>query len=177
MQTTTTLTLWEEILADPRFRDLPYKVETTEHGQIIMSPHKLRHSRAQGRLMRLLVQHLGDRGEEIVEFAIETPKGVKVPDVVWISDERLARIPEDAAASPVVPEIVVEVLSAGNTVAEMEDKRRLYFDGGALEVWLVAVDGQVTFYDAAGRMEASRLAPSFPARVEGRSKDEVRRSK
>lgn len=35
MQTTT---LWEEIVADPRFEDFPYKVETNQHGQVILSP-------------------------------------------------------------------------------------------------------------------------------------------
>ncbi len=47
---TTTATLWEEIVSDPRFENLPYKIETTEHGQIIMSPHKLWHSYAQSEI-------------------------------------------------------------------------------------------------------------------------------
>lgn len=162
MQTTTTL--WEEILEDPRFQDLPYKVETTEHGQIILSPQRPLHGRLQSRLVQLLPRYL-EGGDAAVEFAVETPKGVKVPDVVWMSNERWDSFPENAAASPVMPEIAVEVLSPGNTAAEMEEKRQLYFDGGALEVWIVAADGRVTFYDAAGPMEASRLAPAFPAQV------------
>ena len=107
MQTTTTL--WEEIVADPRFQDLPYKVETNEHGQVILSPHKVSHSFSQGEILLLLRDHLARPGRSAVEFAIDTPKGVKAPDVVWVSEERLAQIPEDAAASPVAPDLVVEV--------------------------------------------------------------------
>lgn len=116
--------------------------------------------------MRLLTEHLSEDGEGIVGFAVETPPGVKVPDVVWISAERLAHIPEDAAASPVMPEIAIEVVSEGNIHGEMEEKRRLYFGNGALEVWIVSAEGQVTFYGPEGRLEASRLAPAFPARLE-----------
>lgn len=65
-----------------------------------------------------------------------------------------------------MPEICIEVLSRSNTAAEMEDKRRLFFEGGAGEVWIVDADGRVTFYDANGTLEASKLAPDFPATVE-----------
>jgi Uma2 family endonuclease len=162
MQMTTTL--WEEILANPRFADLPYKVETTEHGQIVLSPQKPRHGRLQSLLSNVLAQHL-DHGATAVEFAVETPKGVKVPDVVWMSDERWEAFPEDAAASPVMPEIVVEVLSVSNTAAEMEEKRRLYFTGGAQEVWIVTPEGDITFYGPGGLHESSQLVPTFPRRL------------
>ena len=101
-----------------------------------------------------------------MEFAVTTRKGVKVPDVVWIAAERLADIPDDAEASPVMPEIVVEVLSEGNTEAEIAEKRRLYLDEGAQEVWTCAPDGTVAFYDADGPIEASALVPSFPATID-----------
>jgi Uma2 family endonuclease len=91
---------------------------------------------------------------------------VKVPDVVWISKERLAEMPDDAEASPVMPEVVVEVLSEGNTDAELAAKRQLYFDEGAVEVWTCAADGTMTFHDETGAIEASAVVPSFPREVE-----------
>ena len=161
MQTTT---LWEDILDDPRFQGLPHKIETTEEGQIILSPHKPRHGRLQSRLSQLLMEHL-EGGAAAVGFAVETPKGVKAPDVVWMSNERWDAFPEDAAASPLMPEIAIEVVSSGNTSRELEEKRRLYFEGGALEVWIVTAEGQVTFFVAEGQVEASHLAPAFPRSV------------
>ncbi len=166
METTAEVArLWRRVLRDPHLRNLPYKVETNQHGQIVLSPRKPRHSFAQTRISDLLRDHLTQPGARAVEFAVETTKGVKVPDVVWISEERLAGIPDDAESSPVMPELCVEVLSEDNTVAEIDEKRRLYFESGALEVWICATNGTMTFYDPSGEIPASTLAPSFPASV------------
>jgi hypothetical protein len=35
---------WLEIASDPLLSELPYKVETNHRGQIILSPHKNRHT-------------------------------------------------------------------------------------------------------------------------------------
>lgn len=157
---------WEEICADPHLQDLPYKVETNEHGQIVLSPHKNIHSFLQTAIVDLLREHINRPGRRGVEFAVDTPKGTKAPDVIWISEERLKDKPEDSASSPVMPEICVEVLSSSNTKAEMEEKRQLYLDGGAEEVWVVSEEGAVTFHDASGRLSTSKRVPSFPAQVD-----------
>ena len=81
MESTIT-TAWQRVLDDPALRNLPYKVETNETGQIILSPHKPRHSHAQTRITDLMRDHATQPGERAVEFAVETRKGVKVPDVV-----------------------------------------------------------------------------------------------
>ena len=161
-----TATAWHRVLNDPQLRELPYKVETNEHGQIVLRPHKPQHGLRQSRITDLLRDHLQDDGARAVEFAVETRKGVKVPDVVWLSAERLARVPEDAEASPVVPDLVVEVLSEGNTESEIAEKRRLYLDEGAREVWTCAPDGTLSFYDADGARDGSALVPSFPSTVD-----------
>ena len=166
MESTITTT-WQRVLDDPHLRDLPYKVETNETGQIILSPRKLRHRFAQTHITDLMCDHATQPGEPAVAFAVETRKGVKVPDVVWISRERWEALPDDAEASPFAPEICVEVLSSANTDAEMEEKRRLHFEGGAREVWLCDEGGQMTFY-AAGKEEPvarSLLMPGFPSTI------------
>lgn len=164
--------LWRRALQDPSLRELPFKVETNEHGQLVLSPHKPKHSLQQSRiatrLRELASQSDLPAGEAVVEFAVETPRGIKVPDVVWISAERLARIPPEAEASPAMPELVIEVLSKGNTTAELEEKRRLYLRGGALEAWTCDTDERMTFFGADGEMRASGLVPSFPVRLEPR---------
>ena len=162
----TTTTAWEQVLDDPSLQDLPYKVETNKQGQIILSPHKLKHSRGRSAIVSLLGDLLED-GETFVEAAIETNDGVKVADVAWMSEARWQSMPEDAAAAPVAPEICVEVLSRANTAAEMEGKRRLYFERGAEEVWLCDEKGRVVFYvqGEAAPAERSRLVPDFPASI------------
>jgi len=162
METTTS---WHRVLEDPQLRELPYKIETNEHGQIVLSPHKPQHGLQQGHLVRLLNQST-DSGATAVEFAVETAKGVKVPDVIWISEDRLAQMPEEAEASPVMPEVVIEVLSEGNTEAEIAEKRQLYLDEGAEEVWTCGVNGTMQFYDRDGTRNHSALVPSFPDQVE-----------
>lgn len=161
--------LWRRALTEPSLRDLPFKVETNAYGQLIMSPHKPRHSLQQSRisiLLREIAPGAGlPPGEAVTEFAVETAGGIKVPDVVWISEQRLAELPEDAEASPVIPELVIEVLSKGNTRAEIEEKRRLYFETGAEEVWTCSPEGRLTFYTPAGEVPTSRMFPSFPARL------------
>ena len=161
-----TLSAWSRALRDPSLRDLPYKIETNEYGQLVMSPQKPRHGHAQARITELLTQLVQLPGRRAVEFAIETPKGVKLPDVVWISEERWSQIPEDAEASPVAPEICIEVLSKSNTSAEIDEKRRLYFDRGALEVWTCDSEGDLRFFTASGEQPASPLVPDFPMHLD-----------
>ena len=69
----------------------------------------------------------------------------------------------------IAPEICVEVLSPGNTRAEMEEKRALLFEAGAEEVWFCDTKGRMFFFlkvrpDEA--VEKSELCPDFPAVVE-----------
>ena len=163
---------WSEVLRDPQFNDLPYKIETNARGQLVLSPQKHDHSFSQYRIGRLIEEqmkkHEDHTGRVGVEFALHTTDGVKVPDVIWISEECARQIPDDAEASLVAPEICVEVLSESNTEAEMNEKRRLFFEAGAAEVWLVERSGSVRFFDADGERERSSLAPEFPERVEAK---------
>jgi Uma2 family endonuclease len=137
---------------------------------LVLSPHKLRHSYYQKRIADLLRAHLeryaaAGNGEWMMAFAVETAGGVKVPDVVWISEERWTTIPEDAEASAVCPELVVEVLSRSNTTAEMDDKRRLYFEAGAHEFWTCDINGRMRFFGPAGEPAPSEMVPAFPASI------------
>ena len=159
--------VWQRVLKDPAFLDLPYKVETTETGQIILSPRKLRQSFTKTRIADLIFDYAKNPGELAVSFPVETRKGVKVPDVVWISQERLDALPDDVEASPFAPELCVEVLSSANTDAEMEQKRRLYFERGAREVWLCDEEGQMTFFVAEEEEPIARslLLPGFPSNI------------
>ena len=165
MQTTQTVhqARWNEIVDDPALRDLPYKVETNARGQLILSPHSNQHSWLQLRVQELLFE-CKPEGRPPAEFAISTPEGVKTPDVAWVSSERVEKMRQTGDPSTLAPEICIEVLSPTNTKAEMKEKRSLYFEAGAEEVWIVEENGTVRFY-ADEELDASRLAPDFPRKL------------
>jgi len=113
---------------------------------------------------------LNDRlagGRAVQAYPIQTSAGVRVADVVWRSEERWSEIrAAGAVPAPVAPEICIEVQSSSNTDAEMAEKRSLYFEAGAIEVWLCDESGHLRFFDPDGEMAQSKLVPSIPARVE-----------
>jgi Uma2 family endonuclease len=155
---------WQEVCEHPSLQDLPFKIETNERGEIVMAPVRVAHSAYQGEISFLLrSQRQG--GKVLAECAIKTTKGTKVADVAWASDARFAQIKDETECS-VAPEVCVEVLSLSNTDDEIVEKRKLYFDQGALEVWLCHGDGAIHFYNTAGRLEQSVLFPHFPQQVE-----------
>ena len=168
MPTTTTKTKehqarWNEIVRDPALRDLPYKVETNEQGQILLSTHPNRHSFQQYDIQKLLEQHAPE-GVVPPEFALATPKGVKAPDVVWMSPDRRKEIKATGDPTTLAPEICVEVMSDSNTWSEMDQKRTLYLEAGAEEVWVRSQDGRVRFFSEE-ELDQSNLAPGFPKEV------------
>jgi Uma2 family endonuclease len=62
-----------------------------------------------------------------------------IPDLVWISTDRLARILDESGHLLAAPELVVEVLSAGsdNERRDREVKRKLYAIRGVQEYWII----------------------------------------
>ncbi|MEK7866268.1 MAG: Uma2 family endonuclease [Planctomycetota bacterium] len=63
---------------------------------------------------------------------------VRIPDVSFVSWEKLpGRVLPKAPIPALGPDIAVEVLSEGNTPAEMRRKTREYFAAGARLVWLI----------------------------------------
>ncbi|WGV28525.1 Uma2 family endonuclease [Halotia branconii] len=61
-----------------------------------------------------------------------------IPDVVWISRERLAQLLDDEGHLRGAPELVVEVLSPGTTNErrDREAKLKLYSSTGVQEYWI-----------------------------------------
>ncbi len=143
---------WQDVLADKSLHDLPYKIELNEKGLIEMSPASFTHSLLQGRLTKLIGNQLA--GEVFTELAIQTTKGVRVPDVAWGSKEYVKKHKKDIFALS-APEICVEIISPSNTPNEMEDKIELFLEAGAKEVWLITEEGQVSFYNSAGQQVKS----------------------
>lgn len=150
---------WQEVCNDPNLRDLPFKIELNEWGNIVMSPASNFHGILQAALIRAMAK-VRDEGTIIAECSIKTSKGVKVADVAWASP---AFRREQGKITPYnkAPEICIEIISPSNSVKEMEEKRELYFAKGAQEFWLCDEQGVLSFYDCTGQIPASRLFPSL----------------
>lgn len=166
-QTAFNLRRWEELLRDPELAKFEGRIETDRYGHIIMSPPPApRHGSYQSEIAFLLRSILRT-GRVLTECPISTADGVRAADVAWASPERMRELGEQSCF-PRAPEICVEVLSPGNTAAEIREKTALYFDAGANEVWHCSTSGAMTFVTA-GEAEpprVSRLCPDFPSQVQ-----------
>lgn len=152
---------WQEVCEHPSLQNLPFKIELNEWGKVVMSPVKVYHSLFQGEIERFLHRMLTS-GKTLPECAIKTRKGTKVADVAWASEARVQQIKAETECS-IAPEICVEVLSSGNTKEEIQEKRALYFEQGAQEVWICDETGKIRFYNADGALPQSLVVPEFPA--------------
>ena len=155
---------WQEVCEHPSLKNLPFKIELDEYGQIIMSPVKLYHSALQIRIA-VILERLLKNGIALSECAIKTSKGTKVADVAWVSSAIWTKIKGETEAS-IAPEICVEIISSSNTKNEMVEKRQLYFEAGAIEVWMCNESGAVSFFNAKQQLTRSVLVPEFPEKVE-----------
>lgn len=166
-QTSFNLKRWDEIGCDPRVRNWPGRVETDRYGRlIIMGYAEFSHGAMQAAFSMLLREH-APAGKVTVECPISTSEGVKVADVCWVSKKRLLQIGGRTALKG-APEICIEVISPSNKRGEIEEKRRLYFEAGAKEVWVCDKRGRLLFFlksapEAAA--SSSLLCPKMPKSV------------
>jgi Uma2 family endonuclease len=147
---------WSEVLANPLFENLPFKIELNRFGQILMSPASNSHGNMEYRVGRALEQSCPP-GEIIIECAIQTSDGVKVADVAWASTGFINEFGY-STPYPQAPEICVEILSPSNSDEEMRIKTELYLARGAQEVWLVNAQGKLRFFSHSGELTGSPRA-------------------
>lgn len=145
--------------------DLPFAWETNARGQIIMTPHGYIHSFRASQLGRIFAAiapewHCG------YQPGIYTSDGLKGPDVTLASPEYHARHIGVGGYFSEAPEICIEVMSPSNSWQEMQDKMPLYFEVGAQEVWIVDVEGTVSFFSPGSeQLPQSRLIPDAPQSI------------
>jgi Uma2 family endonuclease len=112
------------------------------HGELVtLAPPRLRHSLVQRTIMLLLQNAAADAGASFIELGFRPlPEyEFRYADVAWASKQRWKEQDLDSYFRG-TPELVVEVLSPSNTVAEMIDKERLCLENGAREFWVVDID-------------------------------------
>jgi Uma2 family endonuclease len=135
--TTSPLTL-DDFLALPE-SDVTYELLD---GQAIskMSPN-FRHSRSQKKLLFLLDAWATDKGFVQPEWAVRLQRNgndwVPVPDLLYISFERLSPDWDEDAPCPIAPELVIEIVSPGPSFGAIAEKASAYLLAGVLRVWVV----------------------------------------
>ena len=158
---------WAEIQDDPQWDAWIGRLETDRHGHVMMSPHAgFDHVCYSKTIVRLLDSHLID-GAAFSECPVSTADGMRIPDVIWMSNQLRAKIGRPLGLEW-APEICVEILSPRNRKREMDDKKKLFFAAGAMEIWFCDGKGCMTFFtgpEDAGS-ERSTFCPAFPVRVE-----------
>ncbi|MGR8933354.1 MAG: Uma2 family endonuclease [Gammaproteobacteria bacterium] len=150
---------WSEVVNNPYFENLPFKIELNRYGKIEMTPASNKHGRIQLFIGALLERKL-KRGEALIECSIQTCEGVKVADVAWCSK---AFIQQHGYETPYTqaPQICVEIVSPSNSKEEMVNKAGLYLQAGAEEVWVIWEDGAVDYYGKVGRLDQSAYGLSI----------------
>jgi Uma2 family endonuclease len=108
---------------------------------VTRAPH-IRHQGAAGKLhvrLETWSEKTGLGSTFQTPGVIFSPSDAVIPDVVWISRERLATGIDEAGHLIVAPELMVEVLSPGelNEQRDKEVKLKLYSLYGVQEYWIV----------------------------------------
>ncbi|WP_017660797.1 Uma2 family endonuclease [Baaleninema simplex] len=138
MITTTPHLTLEDFLALPQ-DDIAYELV---NGRAIpkMSP-KFRHSRTQKKLLFLLEAWAIDHGFVQPEWAVTLKRNetdwVPVPDLLYVSFDRLSADWDEDAPCPVAPELAVEIVSPGQSFGAIAEKATAYLAAGVLRVWVV----------------------------------------
>lgn len=112
-------------------------------GEIVMgSPAGYEHGWVEFTLGRLLGNFVYERklgwvgGDELGIYTRRNPDTVRAGDVVFVSKERSADRPRPGYLE-IAPDLVVEVVSPGDSWSEIQDKIEEYFAIGVRWVWVI----------------------------------------
>lgn len=126
------------------FLKLPESDESLElvDGEVVpkMSP-KFFHSRLTTAFWAELSSWCAGRGQVAIEWAVVLKRGgqdwVPVPDLLYVSYDRLSKDWCEDAPCPVLPELVIEIMSPEQTFNLMTHKALDYLSAGVDRVWVV----------------------------------------
>lgn len=84
------------------------------------------------------------RGGEVGIYTRRNPDRVRAADVLYISNERYAKR-KSKSYLDVAPELVVEILSPGDSAQELTQKLREYFAIGVRLVWVADPEARIVY--------------------------------
>ena len=119
------------------------------------------------------------QGEMCPEWAVilqrQNQDWVPVPDLLYISYDRLPHNWSEDEACPVPPELVIEIISRSQTFGQLATKAQDYLNAGVSRVWVVDSQAKTitVFYPAAppktykiGHIIQDELLPHFNLSLE-----------
>jgi Uma2 family endonuclease len=106
-------------------------------------PPKYFHSRTRSCLVGILDRWSDGKGRVSIGWAIDlTETYTPVPDLSYVSFDRLPATWEENAACPVAPELAIEIISPGQTFGQMIQKASIYLNNNVLRVWVIDPSAQ-----------------------------------
>ena len=163
--------------ADVERLSLPGKqVELVRGRLVVREPPGTRHGVIAGNLTLDLGEFVRRRGLGVVlpqdtGFKIASdPDSVRAPDVAFLARERLSQIPERGYAE-LAPDLVAEVLSPGDTAAEVLGKVADWLEAGTKLVWVIdprlaevrvyRADGSLSVLQESDTLDGEDVLPGF----------------
>lgn len=99
------------------------------------------HSKTQKAILRLLDDWSVGHGEVSLEWSVTLKRKDRdwcpVPDLLFITTERLPLSWDDDGPCPVPPNVAIEIISPDQTFGAMAEKAFDYLVAGVLSVWIV----------------------------------------
>ncbi|HAC65700.1 MAG TPA: Uma2 family endonuclease [Cyanothece sp. UBA12306] len=110
-----------------------------------VSPKRF-HSRLAVTLCIFLENWSKNKGEVGIEWSVILKRNgenwVPVPDLLYISYEKLPRERFEDEACPFPPELAIEIISPGQSFGDLTEKATAYLKAGICRVWLVDPQGK-----------------------------------
>ncbi len=138
------MTISTQKLTLEEFLNLPEEdcnLELIEGEAIPKITPTLNHSRLTLALCILLENWVKNRGELGLKWSVILKRNnqdwVPVPDLLYISYDRLPKDELKDTACPKPPELVIEIISPGQTFGTLSQKAMDYLKAGVSRVWLV----------------------------------------
>lgn len=152
------------------------RVELVRGVLVVREPPGFRHGRIAANLTARLVAHIGAAGAAQVVvgeagFKLATaPDTVRGPDVAVVSRDKIPD-PEPMAFPPIVPDLVVEIVSPADRPGEVLAKVADWLSAGTPLVWVIdpghrvarvyRPDGTEQILDPEQRLDGEDVVPGF----------------
>lgn len=117
---------------------------------VLMSPTGYEHGAYESNFLKALRDFVDNKNlgkvfvGEVGIFTQRNPDRVRAADVVYISAERFSQVTSKGYIDA-PPELVVEVMSPGDTWSDVTEKLREYFDFGVTVVWIADPRSKTVF--------------------------------
>lgn len=147
------LAAWRRVSPNTEFVE-HYRYELDEVGEAVLNPFP---SARRQIVLTDVYCHLTEQMGHLAAMSVAVTTrsfGIRIPDVVWMPCDRWEGFDRDDPV-PFVPDLCVEVLLDNDRTRDIDRRVSAYLDGGAAEVIIVGRFGQVEFWGAQGRRQAS----------------------